>query len=117
MKTTTMYLSLAILLAACGSSNSNEGMALLEQKKDSLKTIYDDIAKQIAVIDEKLMALDTTIQFPLVTVNTVEEKEFEHYVEIQGAVEVGGNALVYPEVPGKVLSIRFLMSSSTPSFR
>jgi RND family efflux transporter MFP subunit len=108
MKTTTIYLGLAILLAACGgSTNTNNEIETLQHKKDSLKTIYDDIALQIAEIDEALIEKDTLIKFPLVTVNLVEEKIFEHFVGVQGAVEVGGNALVYPEVPGKVTAIRF----------
>jgi RND family efflux transporter MFP subunit len=105
MKTGTIYLSLAIFLLACGGVNTNNEIATLKHKKDSLKNIYDDIALQIAKIDEELISLDTLIKLPLVTVNTVEEKEFEHFVDVQGAVEVGGNALVYPQVPGKVISI------------
>ena len=94
MKKTTIYLSLAVLLAACGSSDSNTNIAKLQKQKDSLKTIYDDISDQIAAIDEKLMALDTNLKLPLVTVGSIEKKSFEHYVELQGAVEGGGNALV-----------------------
>jgi RND family efflux transporter MFP subunit len=106
MKNTLIYIGSAIILTACGSS-SNDNISVLQQRKDSLRTVYDEIAQQIAIIDEKLNALDTTIKLPLVTANIVEEKTFEHFVEVQGTVEVGGNALVYPEVPGKVISIRF----------
>ena len=107
MKTTTIYLSLAVLLAACGSSDSNTDIAKLQKQKDSLKTIYDDISGQIAAIDEKLIALDTNVKLTLVTTGTIEKKSFGHYVEVQGSVEVGWNALVYPEVPGKIISIHY----------
>ena len=95
------------MMACTQSSNDNEYIKTLKTNKDSLKNIYDDIASQIAAIDEELITLDTTIKFTLVTTNVVEERAFEHYVEVQGAVELGGNALVYPEVPGKVTAIRF----------
>ncbi|PJB14816.1 MAG: hypothetical protein CO118_06625 [Flavobacteriales bacterium CG_4_9_14_3_um_filter_32_8] len=104
---TIVYLGLVVIIASCGSSDSNNKLAKLQHQKDSLKTIYNDIAQQIAKLDEQIVSLDTAIQLPLVTVNRVEQRTFEHYVEIQGAVSVGGNALVYPEVPGKVTSIRY----------
>ncbi|MCO6499960.1 MAG: efflux RND transporter periplasmic adaptor subunit [Vicingus serpentipes] len=107
MKKAVIYLVGAIFLVACGSSEINENVAQLQHKKDSLKLVYTDIAKAIEAIDEQLKALDTTVQLPLVTVNTIEQKMFEHFVEVQGEVEVGGNALVYPEVPGNIMSIRF----------
>jgi RND family efflux transporter MFP subunit len=107
MKRRLIYVSLSVILAACGSSNTNEDIVVLQHRKDSLKIVYADVAAQIAAIDEQLIVLDTTIKLPLITVGTIEEKAFEHYVEIQGAVEVGGNALVYPEVQGKVIAIRF----------
>jgi len=99
-------LGIATTLFACGSGESNKSIAELQHQKDSLKTVYTDIASQIATIDEQLKVLDTTIKLPLVTAGIVEEKTFEHFVEIQGSVEVGGNALLYPEVPGKIVSIR-----------
>ncbi len=100
-------IGIASTLFACGSKEANNSITELTQKKDSLKTIYSDIATQIASIDEQLKVLDTTIKLPIVTAGIVEEKAFEHFVEIQGAVEVGGNALLYPEVPGKIVSIPF----------
>ncbi len=106
MKQSLIYLSLVVILAACGSSTTSD-VTILQQKKDSLKTIYDDIAQQIASIDQELKTLDTTIKLPLITVNTIETRAFEHFVEVQGSVEIGGNALVYPEVPGKIIAIRF----------
>lgn len=104
MKKVIIYLSAAIILASCGSKGKDE-IAVLQQQKDSLKTIYDDVAQQIAKIDEQLKDLDTTVKHPLVTVNKVEVSEFSHYVDVQGVVETGGNALLYPEVPGKISAI------------
>jgi len=107
MKKTLLYFSTAVFFLACGTSDTGDDITVLQQKKDSLKTVYTDVAAQIAVIDEQLKILDTTIKLPLVTAEEIEEMTFEHFVEVQGAVEVGGNALIYPEVPGKVISIRF----------
>jgi len=105
MKRVTIILGLATVLVACGSSEENATVAELQHKKDSLTAVYDDVAHQIAAIDEQLKAMDTTISLPMVTVNNVNVKPFSHYVEIQGSVETGGNAELYPEANGIVASI------------
>ena len=105
MKKITSILILSTILVACGSTEENQTVAELQQKKDSLISVYDEVAQQISVIDEQLKALDTTISLPMVTVNKVSVKPFGHYVEIQGAVETGGNAALYPEANGIVTNI------------
>jgi len=104
MKNWILIIGIAILAYSCGSK-STDSLAELKQQKDSLKSLYDDIAAQIAVIDQQIKAADTTARLPLVTLNTVEVKPFSHFVEIQGAVETGGNALLYPEAPGTITAI------------
>ena len=105
MKKGIINISSAIILAACGSSNSDQNIERLQQQKDSLKTIYDDLAKQIADIDVQLAVLDTNTRFALVTTKKVEVKSFKHFFDVQGIVEVGGEALIYPEVLGRIISI------------
>ena len=106
MKKITLIISVASILFACGSGQEgSQDVLVLQEKKDSLKTVYEDIASQIAAIDEQLKELDTTISLPFVTTKTVENKAFSHYVEIQGAVETGGNAAVFPEAMGTITSI------------
>ncbi len=106
MKKLVLSLSIASIIVSCGSdTTSDKSVLALQQKKDSLKTIYDDVAAQIALIDEQLKALDTTILLPLVTTKAIENKSFSHFVEIQGAVETGGNATLFPEAMGTITSI------------
>lgn len=104
MKNWILVIGIATIAYSCGSK-STDSLAELKQQKDSLKSLYDDIAAQIAVIDQEIKAADTTARLPLVTLNTVEVKPFSHFVEIQGAVETGGNALLYPEAPGTITAI------------
>lgn len=106
MKKLITLLSVTIFIVACGSdAETNADIATLQHKKDSLKSVYTEVANQIAQIDEQLKSLDTTIQLPLVTTKKVTIKPFSHFVEIQGTVETGGNALVYPEANGTIISI------------
>lgn len=104
MKNWILVIGIATVAYSC-ESKSTDNLAELKQQKDSLKSLYDDIAAQIAVIDQQIKAADTTARLPLVTLNTVEVKPFSHFVEIQGAVETGGNALLYPETPGTITAI------------
>ena len=106
MKQVTLILSIAIIVASCGSKSSeNQSVVQLHKTKDSLKTIYDNLALQIAEIDNQLKTLDTTITLPIVTTKNVEVKAFSHFLEVQGAVETGGNATLYPEANGTIISI------------
>ncbi|MCB0408619.1 MAG: efflux RND transporter periplasmic adaptor subunit, partial [Flavobacteriales bacterium] len=106
MKKIIALVSISVIIASCGShSDMNVDVMNLQQKKDSLKSVYNDIANQIAQIDEQLKAMDTTIQLPLVTTQMVSIKPFSHFVEVQGNVETGGNALVYPEANGTITQI------------
>lgn len=104
MKNWILIIGIATIAYSCGTENT-DGLAELKERKDSLKSLYDDIAEQIAVIDQQIKAADTTARLPLVTLNNVEVKPFNHFVEVQGAVETGGNALIYPETPGTVIAI------------
>jgi len=105
MKKGIIYISTAMFLFACGPSNLDKNVEALKDQKDSLKTIYDDLAQQIAKIDIQLAALDTNLRLALVTTSNVEVKPFKHYFDIQGFVEVGGEALIYPEAQGRIISI------------
>ena len=105
MKKAVLYISSVMILVACGSSNTDKNVEALQQQKDSLKTIYDGLAKQIADVDLQLAALDTNARFALVTTKKVEVKPFKHFFDVQGIVEVGGEALIYPEAPGRIISI------------
>lgn len=105
MKQTIVIIGIALLAFSCGNDNENNSLSALKHKKDSLKTIYDEIAAQIAIIDQQIKAADTTLRLPLVTLSSIDVKTFNHFVDVQGAVETGGNALVFPEAPGTIVSI------------
>eukprot|EP00746_Dinoflagellata_sp_MGD_P086136 gnl/MRDRNA2_/MRDRNA2_34071_c0_seq1.p3 gnl/MRDRNA2_/MRDRNA2_34071_c0~~gnl/MRDRNA2_/MRDRNA2_34071_c0_seq1.p3 ORF type:complete len:377 (+),score=37.04 gnl/MRDRNA2_/MRDRNA2_34071_c0_seq1:1989-3119(+) len=107
MKNLTL-IAITILLAACGAGTAEKQgeLDLLKAKKDSLRGIYDDLAKQIAEIDSKIAELDTSNNnIPLVTTLKVTTKPFAHYFEVQGAIEADQNAQVFAETPGEIVAI------------
>ncbi len=106
MKKILFIVAIAVGTVACHQKTTDsEQVKALKMQKDSLKTIYEDVTNQIAKIDEQLKDLDTTIAYPLVTISKVNIAKFEHFVAVQGVVETGGNALLYPQVPGKIIAI------------
>ncbi len=106
MKKILFIVVIAFGTIACHQKTTDsEQVKLLKMQKDSLQTIYEGVTTQIAKIDEQLKDLDTTVIHPLVTVSKVKVNKFEHFVAVQGVVETGGNALLYPQVPGKIIAI------------
>jgi len=90
-------LTVGLLLVSCKEKSSLDE---LKTKQTELKSELTDIAKQIAV-------LDTTKEevLLLVTSTLVEEKAFNHKIELQGAVETDQNILINSESPGVIRRI------------
>jgi len=89
-----------ILLTACGGGSeqtSTKNVDELVAKRDSLKALITELNLQIAELDTTKADLT-----PIVTTTIVEQKDFVHKVEVQGAVETDQNALVNPESSGTI---------------
>ncbi|MBK6527586.1 MAG: biotin/lipoyl-binding protein [Crocinitomicaceae bacterium] len=103
MKTGLLLLSLftGLILASCGGSQSGEdSLEQLIMKRDELK-------KELTLLNEKIAALDTAEvdMTPIVTSAMIEQKDFVHKVEVQGAVETDENVLVTAESQGTIRAI------------
>ena len=106
MKKLLFFTTTAAFIIGCGSEPQGK-LDQLKAKKDSLKAVYGDLAKEIAALDDAIKLLDTIkVNIPLVTTKQVQTKDFEHYFSVQGVVEMDKNAQVFPEAPGKVIAIK-----------
>ena len=76
----------------------NKNVKALNEKKAALQA---DIAK----IETALATLDTKKEEALVTVITVKDTVFNHYLDIQGNVDTKENILVQPEFSGTLTSL------------
>ena len=99
-------------LFSCGSKEQSVDTVLasndltqIRAKKDELSTQSQDIAAQIKQLDAAIAKLDTNKKVPLITTIKANAKEFVHYLELQGSVQTKKNVLVYPEVPGQLVSV------------
>ena len=107
MKKIIVTLTLSLLIYSCGKKEdttnidtliTSKNVAALQAKK---ATIQADLAK----IDEALATLEVKIDEALVSVSTVKDTVFNHYLEIQGSVNTKENILVQPEFQGTLVSL------------
>lgn len=99
-------------LVSCGGKEqtveavlASNDLTQIRAKKDELSTKSQDITTQIKQLDAAIAKLDTNKKVPLITTIKANAKEFVHYLELQGSVQTKKNVLVYPEVPGQLVSV------------
>lgn len=95
-----IYLTLAVMLAACAEKSNDKAAELAELKKER------------AALDQKIAELESAIGTANVAaniknVNIIEVKEevFRNYLEIQGKVDADQNVQVSPEAQGIITAI------------
>ena len=103
-----VYLSaLSITLFACSNAAKTENIDDLIKNKnikaltEKKATLQADIAK----IETALAALDTKKEEALVSVITLKDTIFNHYLDIQGSIDTKENILVQPEYSGTLTSL------------
>tara|TARA_R110002020_G_scaffold149855_7_gene326333 strand:+ start:298 stop:1479 length:1182 start_codon:yes stop_codon:yes gene_type:complete len=97
----------ALLLASCGNKEesvdelvANGDLAELRAKKTELSTQQSEIKSEIDKLNAAIAKKDTKKRAPLVTVQTLNDSIFKHYIEVQGNVETDENIIIYPEFSG-----------------
>ena len=90
---------LGLVLISCGGEApaENSDLTTLIAKRDSLKSLITEVNAQIELMDT------TSISYtPMVSVEGVEVRDFEHKIEVQGAVETDKNAMINAEASGTI---------------
>jgi len=77
----------------------------IRTKKSELDKEQVEISEKIKLLNLEIEKLDTLKRNPLVTVITLKNETFIHYLELQGNVKTKQNVLVYPEMPGILESV------------
>ncbi|WP_299622525.1 efflux RND transporter periplasmic adaptor subunit [uncultured Tenacibaculum sp.] len=101
-----------VLLASCGKKGQSVDAVIasgdlkqIRVKKDELSTKSQELLSQLKQLDGAIAKLDTNKKIPLITTINANSSEFIHYLELQGNVQTKKNVLVYPEVPGQLVSV------------
>jgi RND family efflux transporter MFP subunit len=108
MKQTILLTALAALFTACGNGPANNDVAKKLAERDSLKTVYLKVGKQLKDIEDWLALNDSTANrsLPLVSDLTLEQQPFTHYIDVHGVVKADESAALYALAGGRVASIR-----------
>lgn len=107
MKKIILITITSIVLLSCGGKDNNtsiealintKNVKALQEKKTALQT-------EIATIEEALASLNVKKEEALVSIMTVKDTVFNHYLDIQGNVDTKENILVQPEFSGTLTSL------------
>ena len=113
MKNIYSLLIVVLFLASCGSTNeksiedlvSDGNLEAIRAKRSEIVSQQQEISGQLKQLDDKIAELDTSKKIPLISTFKVEEKVFNHYLELQGSVQTKKNVLIFPEMAGTLLRI------------
>ena len=95
------------IFASCGNKDNTQTVDQLIAAKNNKElqarkaTIQADLAK----IDAALSALNVRKEEALVSVATLKDTVFNHYLDIQGSVNTKENILIQPEMPGTLITL------------
>lgn len=110
MKKILLLSTFSIFFLAC----SNKGKELNIDELINSKNVTEInnrkalLQSEITKLDEALKTLNVKTDEALVTVATVNDTVFNHYIEIQGNVDTKDNILIQPEMPGTLVSLNVI---------
>lgn len=95
----------ATLIVSCGEKNNNQTVDQLIAAKNNkeLQARKAVIQADLAKIDAALTTLNVKKEEALVSVMTLKDTLFNHYLDIQGSVNTKENILIQPEMPGTLV--------------
>ena len=105
MKKIILLLTIASILISCDGKQSTDDLI---KSKDiaKIKEQRDLLQIDITKIDEALSKLEVKKDIvSLVSVQTIKDTVFSHYLEVQGNVDTKQNILIQPEMPGSLVSL------------
>ena len=113
MKKIYSLIAAVIILASCGGKKeqsidavlASKNLEQIRAKKAELDKKQQELSGQIKQLSEEISKLDTNKKIPLVSTLKVEEKDFIHYLELQGSVQTKQNVLVSPEMNGVLKTV------------
>jgi len=103
-----LYLSaLSIVLISCSNSAKKDTIDDLIKSKNikALNERKTELQADIAKIEATLATLDVKKEEALVTVATIKDTIFNHYLDIQGSIDTKENILIQPEFSGTLTSL------------
>jgi membrane fusion protein (multidrug efflux system) len=99
-----LLVATSLLLVACGGKSTDD--LIKDKDLSALKTKKTELQAELAKIDAALLGSGKAPESEaLVSVVTVKDTVFNHYLEIQGSVDTKENILVQPEFSGTLATL------------
>lgn len=107
MKKILVFTAISMFLLSCSNGVKNDNIDTLIGSKDLAKIKEKRAALQIEItkLDEAIASLDTKKLETLVSVETVKDTIFTHYLDIQGNIDTKQNLIIYPQYSGILTSL------------
>jgi RND family efflux transporter MFP subunit len=107
MKKILLLITFSFILFACGNKENNLSIENLIETKNvkALNEKKTELQAEIAKIEAGLATLDVKKEEALVSVATLKDTIFNHYLDIQGNVDTKENILIQPEFNGTLTSL------------
>ena len=103
MKKIILIATFSALLFSCGKKEENANIDSLIASKNlvSIKAKRAELQTQLTQLDNAIAELDVKkTEEALVSVETVKDTVFSHYLEVQGNVNTKENLIIYPQFAG-----------------
>ena len=111
MKKLLLIALLSSVIFSCGKKEDNTSVDALIASKDlvSIKAKRVALQTEITKLDDAIAVLDLKKQDEaLVSIVTVKDTVFNHYLEIQGNVNTKENLIIYPQFSGTLNSVNVI---------
>jgi len=114
MKNILSILIFSLVLTACGGDSAitsvedviaSSDLEAIKTKRAEIKTQQTTVQEQLKALDAAIKELDKTDNATLITVQTVKDTLFQHFIELQGNVETTQNVIIYPEFQGTLTRV------------
>ena len=107
MKQIFILFAVTLLFIGCGKKEEANIDDLIKSKDlVAIKAKRDLIQADLAKLETAVATLDIKkVEEALVSVLTVKDTIFSHYLEVQGSVNTNQNILIQPEMPGTLVAL------------
>ena len=108
MKNFLITITASILIISCGKKQDNQNVDDLIKSKDltQIKARRDALQADLVKLETAVATLDVKkVEEALVSVITVKDTIFNHFLEVQGEVNTKENILIQPEMPGTLTTL------------
>ncbi len=96
---------IGVLISCQNSNKESNSIKELKNEKETLIRQIDSLGKRLSSVESKISKFSSVDQLTNVTAIQLEEKEFRHYLEVQGIIKADQSVEIYPERNGTVKKI------------